>query len=213
MRPTKCHFHRTCLPRLLHSAEFQTSTRIYRSSSETQGTGATTFLPFSRITIYSGLKAGFPILDRGLSEFYFSSWIFHRGLFARETRAAVAAVDLQNAIDWKPGRIVKIFARPRSGLENRRFDVVAASQQQRANFFSTWTFFDRNAIKNMDESFSISQRQNDSRWFCLTSTPVKWFYTFLNKDPRKSTVRFWRQRNQAYISRVVAWNVACSFAI
>lgn len=119
----------------MHSAEFQTSTRIYRSSSETQGTGATTFLPFSRITIYSGLKAGFPILDRGLSEFYFSSWIFHRGLFARETRAAVAAVDLQNAIDWKPGRIVKIFARPRSGLENRRFDVVAASQQQRLTSF------------------------------------------------------------------------------
>lgn len=33
------------------------------------------------------------------------SRIFHRGLFARETRAAAAAaaVDLQNAIDWRLG--------------------------------------------------------------------------------------------------------------
>lgn len=75
----------------------------------------------------------------------------------------MAAVDLQNAIDWKPGRVVKIFARPRSGLENRRFDVVAASQQQPANFFWTWTSSSiETRIKNIDESFGIS-RQND--WF------------------------------------------------
>lgn len=65
--------------------------------------------------------------DRG----YFIEVCLHGKYARRRRRRSICKTRLIGGL----GCIVKIFARPRSGLENRRFDVIDASQQRRGNFF------------------------------------------------------------------------------
>lgn len=65
--------------------------------------------------------------DRG----YFIEVCLHGKHARRRRRRSICKTRLIGGL----GCIVKIFARPRSGLENRRFDVIDASQQRRGNFF------------------------------------------------------------------------------
>lgn len=134
MRRAKCHFHRTCLTAFAFRVNQNSPPPIYPPSSRPsfRNSGTTTFLRlyiYMRVFLtgdYSGLKgervsnsvrreSGWKDWERGLDDerpsrilFFVGrrdrSRIFHRGLFARETRAAAAAaVDLQNAIDWRLG--------------------------------------------------------------------------------------------------------------